>query len=92
MIAGSNPDVSIDVFSCLTVSVDMYSKLNSISPIYCDTSIIKCFTCTTETAKKEKISLDVSGFEPAIIRFEDEHSTVVPREPELFRAKKYGCV
>ena len=29
MIAGSNPDVSIDVFSFLIVSVDMYSKINS---------------------------------------------------------------
>ena len=43
-------------------------------------------------SKQEKTSMDASGFEPAIIHFADEHSTVVPRAPEVPELKKYGCV
>ena len=47
---------------------------------------------STETVRQEITSIDESGFEPAIIRFADERSTVQPRAPEVLGPKKYGCV
>ena len=46
----------------------------------------------TETVRQEKTSMDALGFEPWNDCLADECSTVVPRGPEVFGSKKYGCV